>query len=541
MRRVNYYLVIVLLSCLPLISLFATSQLIHTHDGLVHLPRIAAYFKALGDGQFPVRFAGELNHGYGMPLFNFMYQVPYLVASFFLLLGAGLVLSFKLSLSVSYLLSGIFMFAFADAYFKDKKIALLVTVFYQFTTFRFVELLIRASFGEVYTYTFLPLVLFAVVKYLNTQGLRYFVLIIVSVALLVLSHNAISLVFFAIIFFFALFYASTVQKKLSVLCALFLGLTLSAFYWLPAVLEHKYTYGDLFMKNLYKDHFVPIQNFFIPNIFNSKNLQTEGISVQFGLLPTLALLVSLWALFTQKLDKHIKKILLFCFAILLVALFFMQPVSKPLWENISLLRQFQFPWRFLAIAVFATSIFAIGFTIPKILQKKWIYILIIALTVLSSAWYWKPALGLDTIDEKYYWDFPLNTTYYGETDVIWSEGPAKSYPKQRLEVIAGKGIIKPIMRKSQVHTFTVIAKTPVQIVDKTQYFPGWRVLVNSKTIPIEFQDPNWRGQITFPLPQGTHLVKVVFLETPLRMVADIISLITLCGILGLVVIKRKQL
>ena len=98
MRNYKYFLVVVI-SFLPLFSFFITTDLIHTHDGLVHLPRIAAYYKALSDGQIPIRWAGDLNYGYGMPLFNFMYQVPYLIASIFVMLGLGLVNSFKITLS----------------------------------------------------------------------------------------------------------------------------------------------------------------------------------------------------------------------------------------------------------------------------------------------------------------------------------------------------------------------------------------------------------------------------------------------------------
>src|SRR5213076_3108008 len=93
----------------------------HTHDGYPHLARIPAYMKALKDGEFPVRWAGDLNYGYGMPLFNFYYQLPYFIASGLLFFGLGLVNSFKISISLSFLLSGIFMFAFAKEFFQDNK------------------------------------------------------------------------------------------------------------------------------------------------------------------------------------------------------------------------------------------------------------------------------------------------------------------------------------------------------------------------------------------------------------------------------------
>ena len=162
MRFIHFYFLILILSLVPFIGVFTTSLLPHTHDGFVHLARIGAYFKALEDGQIPVRWAGDLNYGYGLPLFNFIYQVPYFISSIFIFLGLGLVNAFKVTLVLSFLLSGIFMFGFSLSFFKDLKKALLVTLFYQFMPFRLIEILVRGSFGEVYTYAFFPLVLWGI-------------------------------------------------------------------------------------------------------------------------------------------------------------------------------------------------------------------------------------------------------------------------------------------------------------------------------------------------------------------------------------------
>ena len=163
MRLFRYYFLILILSLVPFVGIFFTPLLPHTHDGFVHLARIAAYFKALEDLQIPVRWAGDLNFGYGVPLFNFIYQVPYIIASGLIYLGFGLVSSFKITLILSFILSGFFMFGFSLSFFKDLRKAFLATIFYQFFPFRLIEILVRGSFGEVYTYAFFPLVLWGIV------------------------------------------------------------------------------------------------------------------------------------------------------------------------------------------------------------------------------------------------------------------------------------------------------------------------------------------------------------------------------------------
>lgn len=538
-RRFKFYFLISAFSVLPLLSIFLTTKLLHTHDGLVHLARIAAYFKALSDFQFPVRWAGDLNYGYGMPLFNFMYQLPYFLSSIFLYLGFGLVNSFKIVLSLSFILSGIFILLFANAFFKDPKKGFLVAIFYQFAPFRLIEVLTRGSFGEVYTYTFFPLVLFGLTKLFQTHRYKYFFLTAAAVFLLVISHNALSLVFFAISVCFILFFA---QKKNYVLGfgALFSGLLLSSFYWIPAIFEHKFTYGDLFMKNLYLSYFPQFQNFFIPNPTNLEVLQTKGISVQLGVFHVIFIFLAILTLFkSKKIDEKTKKVFIFSLMIFLIALFFMQPVSLFFWERISWLRQFQFPWRFLAVEAFVTSLLSVSFFSIGFLKNKWVYLATIILVVFSTAYYWKPALGYKDINEKDSWNYPLNTTYFGETDVIWSEGPAKAYPKSRVDVIGGKAEVKNFTKKTQIQTFIVDAKTDAQLVDHTQYFPGWKVYANGKEVPIEFQDQNWRGQITFYLPKGLNNVKVVFTEDKIRFFADVLSLSSFVLLLGLFPFRKK--
>lgn len=531
-------IVIILLSFLPLISIFATTKLYHSHDGFVHVVRIGAYVKALQSGEFPVRWAGDLNFGYGMPLFNFMYQLPYIVASLFVMMGFGLINSFKITIALSYVLSGVFMYLFSNEFLQDRKKAFFVSIFYQFAPFRLVELLIRGSFGEVYTYAFLPLVLFGVAKLFHKPTYNNFLLIAIATALLILSHNALSLVFFGIIFCFVLFFSPNRKILFQSLLGLGCGLALAAFYWIPALLEHKYTYGDLFMKNLYLEHFPPIQNFFIPNFTNAINMQTKGISVQFGLFHVIAIVLSIIVLWKKKVDSKIKKLLIANITLLLLTLFIMQPVSTFVWQHVSLLRQFQFSWRFLGIVAFSTSLLSISFFFFKWFEKKWIYGIIIFLVVVSTILYWKPALGYDTFSEKTYWNYPLTTTYFGETDVIWSEGPAKSYPKQRVEFIGGSGEVINFSRTQTLQSFTVIADKESSLVDHLEYFPGWRVFVNGKSVPLQFQDPNWRGQITFSVPKGNNTINVTFGETPLRFIADIISIVGLVFVIVIGFVRK---
>src|SRR3972149_534618 len=150
MNSFKHYLLVCAISILPIIGIILAPDLPHTHDGLVHLARMASYYKEIAAVQIPVRWASDLNYGYGLPLFNFIYQLPYLISSLFISLNLSLILTFKLVLGLSFIISGIGMFAFARQFFKQSSAAWIVTVLYQFFPFRLIELWVRGSLGAVY-------------------------------------------------------------------------------------------------------------------------------------------------------------------------------------------------------------------------------------------------------------------------------------------------------------------------------------------------------------------------------------------------------
>lgn len=523
---------VVLVSLLPFVFIFTSPLLPHTSDGGVHLPRMGAYFKALADGHFPVRWAGDLNYGYGLPLFNFIYQAPYLISSIFIFFGLGLVSSFKITLALSFIFSGIFMYVFVREWLGDPRRALFVTLFYQFAPFRMVEILVRGAIGGIYAYTFFPLVLYGLAKIAKKPSAPAFALTAIASMLLVISHNSLSLLFFGVASFFAIFFVKGKKQLIMAFGGLMYGLLLSAFFWLPAIAEHKYTYGNLFMKDLYTMYFPPLINFFVPNVTDNPAFRTGEVSTQLGLFHIIAILLAIIGLVGGRFDKKTKPILLFGLALTAGAIFFMQPVSLLFWERISFLRQFQFPWRFLAVTSFSTALLSLSFEKFVHINTKNVFRIILFFVIATTAYYWYPRQGFDRVKETDFWNYPLNTTYFGETDVIWSAGPAKAFPSSRVEFIEGSGTVVDFQKRTQIHTFRVDAASQAKLVDHTQYFPGWRVYVDNQKTPIEFQDQLYRGEITFALPQGTHDVRVVFEESKIRLVADVVSFVS-AGLLAI--------
>ena len=153
--------------------------------------------------------------------------------------------------------------------------------------------------------------------------------------------------------------------------------------------------------------------------------------------------------------------------------------------------------------------------------------LIVSLLVLQTVWYWRPKGFLPQSEQE------IITTYTGTTDTgestpIWAVRFQEQPSSGGLSVVSGAPIDYQIIRRqAEVHEYTITATVKTQISTNTLYFPGWTVYVDGKKVPIVYADANWRGEITFPVLQGTHHVKIIFEETKLRRFANAITLFSL--------------
>ncbi|MBI5465110.1 hypothetical protein HY946_00680, partial [Candidatus Gottesmanbacteria bacterium] len=80
-----------------------------SHDGEHQVIRLYHFDQALKDGQFPPRWAGTADNGYGYPLFVFSYQSPWFIGIPLLRLGLSLTDSVKGVFIIGFVISGVAM------------------------------------------------------------------------------------------------------------------------------------------------------------------------------------------------------------------------------------------------------------------------------------------------------------------------------------------------------------------------------------------------------------------------------------------------
>lgn len=523
MKRILFSLFLLLLVFLSLLDLFHPGLPV-THDGQDHVARIANFYQNLTEGNIIPRWAANLNWGYGHPILMFLYPLPSYLASLFHFFGFSLIDSVKIVFGLGFVASGFTMYLWIKNYL-GKEAALLASILYMFAPYRFVDLYVRGAIGEHMAFIFPPLILYFLLKISKKYSFWYLIGGSFSLAGLILSHNAISLMFVPLIVIYALYLLSFSEDKFrllpSVLCLLILGFALSAFFWIPAFFEGKYTLRDIVTKGTFVTSFVSFSQF----IYAPWSYGGSGqFTVQIGIVHWFIVLLNIPLTFILFKKKNKLWILsLFFLLSFFVSLFLMTRTSLFFWERITTLQKFQFPWRFLSLTVFITAVLGAIFIslVPKKLKLVVVYGLLLAVLWFNKD-YWHAQSYLNKPD-NFFKDIYNGTTDTGESAPIWSVRFMEKRPKSEIEIINGKAEIRKLQRTATRHDYEINVLEISRIRENTLYFPGWKVLVDGKEVNIEFQDPQNRGLITFYIPQGRHLVSVNFSETKVRSLANAIS------------------
>lgn len=539
-------LLLVAISFVPLFDLFHPGLPV-THDGQDHVARIANFYQSLQEGNIIPRWAGNLNWGYGHPILMFLYPLPSYLASLFHFFGFSLVDSLKLVFGISFVLSAITMHFFIKELLSDERTAFFASLLYVIAPYRFVDLYVRGAIGEHVAFIFPPLVFYFLLKLSKRYSSWYLIGGAVSFASLNLAHNAISLMFMPLFGLYALFLLLQSKKKIQLgsqyLMTIFLGFGLSAFFWIPAFMEGKYTLRDIVTGgDEYIVNFVMWKDFFFSQwIYGG----TAALSKQIGIMHWIGIFSSIIATYYSYRNKNrLWVVSLGSFLIFWVTLFLMTSASNPIWQSITTLQKFQFPWRLLSLTVFLSSLLGAialhSFPDKYKKYKKFFLLILVAGLLIMNKDYWHAQSFLQK-EESFYSGIYNGTTDTGESAPIWSVRFMEKEPKAYMEIIEGKGKVREIDRTSTKHIYDITLSERSRLRENTLYFPGWEVLVDGQKTSVEFQDPANRGLITFFVNQGKHRIDLRFNETKLRFTADFISVVSFIILFFWSIIKKRVL
>lgn len=525
-KKINSYFFLV---CI--FSVIAVQALLHvglppTHDGEYHVVRFYEFDKTLRSGDWYPRWAPDLNKGYGIPLFNYVYPLPNYISSFLHVFGVNFIDAFKLNMFFATIVGSISMYAWARKFWGEKG-GVVSSVFYTFSPYHFVDIYIRGSVGEVWALALFPAFLWSITNVIKKKNKIFIIFSGLFLAFIIFSHNILALMFFSFGLSYILFLILLNKEKLYslrfTLYAFFLGLGLSAIFWFPALLETGYVTG----LQIYSvgENFPELYQLLIPSWgsgFSEGSLEGQ-MSFQIGIANLTAVLLSTIAaiVIVGKKEEEKTKIIVFFLAWFVVIFFLMLPASLLVWEFAPLLNYFQFPWRMLSLIILLCSFLA-G-SVVLVWRFKIIYFVFLIFPIILGIGYAKPAYYHQREDDYYLTrsNFIDGTNSPGNLfNTVWFD---RNLDKQNEKITAKNGLINMISIRPTWYSFSIESAVDTYVIVNTAYFPGWQAVIDSKEVKVK---PSDKGLITFPAPKGKHEIVVKFKNTLTRSIGESISLLS---------------
>lgn len=524
MKKIVGWIIIFSCSILLIRSLFISGYF-PMHDD-TQVARVVEMGRALREGQFPVRWVSDLGYGFGYPIFNFYGPLPYYVGGVLYALGLTGLTATKIMMAAGLVLSGVAMYA-VMVDIAGVSAGVLASVFYMFAPYHAVQAYVRGAVGEYYALIFLPIILWGFWR-------KKILSLALGTAGLIISHTILGYVGICLegIAVVALSIGKVYTKKLW--AGIFLGLGLAAFFWLPALLEMKYTSvaGQINTGSYFSDHFVCLSQLWSSQwgFGGSAKGCLDGLSFKVGKVHIiLGLAVLFGMLVGWARGKLVKAIIAVGTTIFLVSIFFTLDISTPVWKLVPLFMYVQYPWRFLVFAIFGislvvsqivsamrSSIFRWGITIFCVACVLFVE----AKRFIPQYQYTRPASDFETVQDIRFRVSKISDEYLP---------PAVPRP-ERLG-----NVVRDIIPESHLYTSEIQqmsdtyikvafqAKEEVQVRINQTYFPGWQYIVNVTDTKPKVQN----GLPVILVPSGSSVVQMRFRDTPIRVVANAISLVSL--------------
>ncbi len=537
-----YSLLVTFFSVLLVFDLFLNKGQPATYDGPMHITMIAQFYKAFSEGEIrPTWSDGFANYGMHMALIH--QQTTTYLGGIVNFIFHDVVLSYNIVLLIGAILSSLFFYIFLRFYFNSN-IAFFSTILFNFAPYRIINIYVRGTLPEFFASVFIALLLIGIYLLEKKKNMWSFILISLSVALLILTHPFMFIVSqFIIIPYFIFLLVNTNKKRyliIATVCSFIAGIGLSSFYLLPLTQEIKYFYYGLSKNHFTSGHFLTIVNYITESwpYFTHDGIFTRPQRIYSGIIETVIVLFGLLSVVWLRAENKRKFFLFTVLISVAITVFFTTQYSYIFYKSINILSNIQHPWRMFSAFIFLPPII---FAILTARYRK-IALLMTIIVMLSMSFLRFPQL----YGKNYFTDSQARYFFTEENlgavvlNTIWT-GQTRDYPikKTKGEIIEGAGKItdKAILNSSR--KYTVHADTPIRMVDYTFYFPGWNVYIDNKKADIQFQDPDYRGVITYSVPEGQHQIQVRFEDTKVRLLGKFLSFFSILVLIGIFIFRQR--
>lgn len=492
--------------CKPLVYGPCPSPAFHnlmfdSHERLHYIVRLSELHDALVQGQWMVRWAPNLEGGYGYPFFTFYAPLAYYLADVWHLAGADLFWSWKLHFLLMAFVSAVAAYCYARL-FAGRLASLLAAMMYLFAPYHISDLYVRGNVAEFTAMSIIPFVFLFYHRLAAGERCRAALAgSVVSLCALILTHNISALFTTGVL----AVYVSTIlisrpsrESLRTVLLAMLSAALLCAWFWVPAIIEMKYTQSGPLNQTFREtsQHLVYWSQYFVTNWGFGLSLPGSRDEMSFALgWPQWAFLAfSVVCVFSLQ-SKHVRKAWTGLAAGLIALLLLMSVWASPLWK-LPGFAQIQFPWRMLSLASLFVAVAGATGLGPFTRTKRRTAALVCAGFLGSLFLYSGPMLRVIGYYPNPPWIYePRNTrsqflnTNIGEFRPVWVDSPATQLSARRVLGAKGLQVARAAPSKVSDLRFPFQSKTAQPLVYEIYYFPGWKASADGTSIDVHPSAP----------------------------------------------------
>ncbi len=520
------------------------------HDDL-QVMRVVEMRKCLLDLQIPCRWVPDMGYGNGYPLFNYYSVFPYYIGALISFV-IGYIAAAKVLFALPLILGAFSMYILAKEMF-GKSTAFLAAALFSFAPYRALDVYVRGAVAESFAMAVIPLAFYFSLKLTQQKNIKYLIGLSLSLAVFLLSHNIMTLIFFPLLLIFICFLSVKEKGKNIplIILGVILGVGLSAFFIFPAYLEKNLVQIDnLIRLDLnFRAHFVNLNQLFFNRFWGygaSSPGTNDTISFQVGWphwwIAGASFILAIFNIVRKR--RFLDFLALGLTFIFTFSIFMTHVKSAFIWEQIEILKFTQFPWRFLALTVFSGSLLGAYFIYCfEERYKKNITSALIILIILLNWGYFRP--------EKFYFGMNDQQKLSG---ALWEEQQKAAIldylpqtaiePKEAasniVQVVSGKAAIENFENRSNRWQFRAKVESTNTTIEVPVFdFPKWEVRVNNKK--VNHSNKNYLGRININLEkEGEYIVSGKFKDTIIRRVSNLISLFSLLFLFWIAYGKLKK-
>jgi hypothetical protein len=547
---------------LPAIWSLLAGEITRSFDSGLHLLRLAALDRYIARGELLPRWIPEMLLGYGYPVFNFYGPGSYYVASAFHLVGLSEYRALALTFAAAVIGAGAGMYLLArDVFGGGRRWAPLVAATaYMYAPYLGQNIYIRGAIAESLALALLPWVFWSVRRLFYTSRPILWVLVSAfSLGALAITHN-ITLLFVppVLVGYMAIHWWLAGRRWRTLgwaTLALAAAMGISAFFWLPLLVERSYLAATAF--DIARTTWLPRSAWTRDNFLDTGFVYTQSVRrpIPLGLVQLVLGVGGFLA--ARRRDAE----WLYFAVVALVSALLISSWSLPLWLNSDVLSVAQFPWRLLSILSLPLALFvggwvpeagarkptADGSRDPRSFPRSWRTVTVavsslavIALVLITqtprvddtkvfnrhTARLDPVVLAQNDVEMGVFGAGEGNSTIqefrprWADRTLLLREQPAPTSPTPEIVLVAGNDHALEL-------TITNAVTTPLRFGDF--YFPGWQVTLDGVSPLATYPSTNL-GLLTVDVPPGSHTLRKTWQDQPVHVAGTLVSLAALAGL-----------